>query len=87
MAIETNQPIEVEKGIVSQHNVAEEIVTPNSERAIDNEAPMTAKTWCVIFILTATFGLSFWPVPATAAMQTTLGIRWNDPTAIYWFSK
>lgn len=37
-------------------------------------------------ILSSTFGLSFWPVPTTAAMQTVLGTKFGDPTSTYWMS-
>jgi hypothetical protein len=63
---------------------------------------VTAKTWLVIFvsppdiqfhsktyqnqILSSTFGLSFWPVPTTAAMQAGLGIKFGNPTSTYWMS-
>ncbi|CAM1502223.1 Fc.00g042070.m01.CDS01 [Cosmosporella sp. VM-42] len=46
---------------------------------------LTWKTCLVIFILSSTFGLSFWPVPTTAAMQGRLAAAWNDPTAVAWF--
>lgn len=49
------------------------------------EAAMTWKTWLVIFILSSTFGLSFWPVPTTAAMYTTLAAKFDNPTSGYWF--
>jgi hypothetical protein len=77
--------LEVEKGAITHHDASEKSISP-PESSGEN-AKMTAKTWFVIFILTSTFGLSFWPVPTTAAMQATLGARWGTPTAIYWFSK
>jgi hypothetical protein len=42
---------------------------------------ITWKTWFVIFILSSTFGLSFWPVPTTAAMMGRLAIQFGDPTS------
>jgi MFS family permease len=46
---------------------------------------ITLKTWFVIFILSSTFGLSFWPVPTTAAMMAKLAIQFGLPTASVWF--
>ena len=63
---------------------------------------VTAKTWLVIIvcissrtrilrlteiqILSSTFGLSFWPVPTTGAMQAGLGAKFGDPTSTFWMS-
>jgi MFS family permease len=73
-----------EKG---QTDRVEELNFPNAIATgpTDIEYEMTWKTWWVIFILSATFGLSFWPVPTTAALQTQLGIKWGASTAVYWF--
>ncbi|KAG9258701.1 fungal trichothecene efflux pump [Emericellopsis atlantica] len=46
---------------------------------------ITLKTWVVIFILSATFGLSFWPVPTTAAMQAGLAAQFGEPQSLVWF--
>jgi hypothetical protein len=46
---------------------------------------ITLKTWFVTFILSSTFGLSFWPVPTTAAMMAKLAIHFGSPTASAWF--
>lgn len=46
---------------------------------------ITWKTWFVIFVLSSTFGLSFWPVPTTAAMMGRLAIQFGDPTSSAWF--
>ncbi|KAF2815732.1 MFS general substrate transporter [Mytilinidion resinicola] len=46
---------------------------------------MTWKTWAVIFVLSSTFGLSFWPVPTTAALQTKLAAEWVSPLSSSWF--
>jgi len=66
-------------------------------------ATMTWKTWIVIFvrsaeaasiawlialqILSSCFGLSFWPVPTTAAIMAKLAVKLGDPTGItsYWY--
>lgn len=42
---------------------------------------ITWKTWFVIFVLSSTFGLSFWPVPTTAAMMGRLAIQFGAPTS------
>lgn len=48
---------------------------------------ITWKTWIVIFILSSCFGLSFWPVPTTAAMQARLAPLLGDTagTSSYWY--
>jgi len=38
-------------------------------------------------ILSSTFGLSFWPVPTTAAMQGILGTKLGSATSVYWYSE
>ncbi|KAF2664301.1 MFS general substrate transporter [Microthyrium microscopicum] len=83
MAVETGVP-EIEKGAVTHHEETP-VSTPQEHSLSAGDAKMTAKTWFVIFILSSTFGLSFWPVPTTAAMQSTLGAEWAAPNATYWF--
>jgi hypothetical protein len=52
----------------------------------DGEAvTITWKTWFVIFVLSSTFGLSFWPVPTTAAMMGKLSIEFGAPTSSAWY--
>lgn len=46
---------------------------------------ITWKTWFVIFVLSSTFGLSFWPVPTTAALQAKLSVILGDPTSMAWY--
>ncbi|EME77273.1 uncharacterized protein MYCFIDRAFT_42500 [Pseudocercospora fijiensis CIRAD86] len=65
-------------------------VSPPSESAVINSTEstnITWKTWVVIFILSSCFGLSFWPVPTTSAMQTTLASKLGDAggTSVYWY--
>jgi MFS family permease len=36
-------------------------------------------------VLSSTFGLSFWPVPTTAALQTKLSIAFGDPSSVAWY--
>lgn len=38
-------------------------------------------------ILSATFGLSFWPVPTTAAMQGKMAAQLGDAQSVVWFSE
>ena len=37
-------------------------------------------------ILSSTFGLSFWPVPTTAAMESKLAVKFGEATSAYWMS-
>ncbi|KAF7187779.1 Trichothecene efflux pump TRI12 [Pseudocercospora fuligena] len=65
-------------------------ISPPSESAIASSAGSTAmtwKTWIVIFILSSCFGLSFWPVPTTSAMQATLASNLGDATGttVSWY--
>ncbi|KAL5402383.1 hypothetical protein PMIN06_002081 [Paraphaeosphaeria minitans] len=46
---------------------------------------ITWKTWFVIFVLSSTFGLSFWPVPTTAALQSKLAIQYGEPLSSAWY--
>lgn len=46
---------------------------------------ITPKTWFVIFVLSSTFGLSFWPVPTTAAMMGRLAIQFGAATSSAWY--
>jgi len=74
---------EVEKAQAQQIEtvpVSQTVVDPNNVEYV-----MTWKTWWVIFILSATFGLSFWPVPTTAALQTKLGAMFGDAEGTYWY--
>ncbi|OAA63518.1 Fungal trichothecene efflux pump [Niveomyces insectorum RCEF 264] len=60
----------------------------NVLRTLDgSEVVMTWKTWIVIFILSSTFGLSFWPVPTTGAMQAQLVVWFGgDPALVGWYT-
>ncbi|KAF2653504.1 MFS general substrate transporter [Lophiostoma macrostomum CBS 122681] len=63
-------------------------VTPPSgglENRDGESVSVTWKTWAVIFVLSSTFGLSFWPVPTTAALQTKLSIAFGDPSSVAWY--
>lgn len=53
-----------------------------------SEVEMTWKTWLVIFILSSTFGLSFWPVPTTGAMQSQI-VAWfgGNQALVGWYGE
>jgi hypothetical protein len=44
------------------------------------------QTWVVIFILSVSFGVSFWPVPTVGAMGTPLAVKLGDATGTNWFT-
>ncbi|ERS98189.1 uncharacterized protein SPSK_06068 [Sporothrix schenckii 1099-18] len=75
-----------------KHDVenVENTLTPregNTLTTLDgSEVQMTWKTWLVIFILSSTFGLSFWPVPTTGAMQSQI-VAWfgGDQALVGWY--
>ncbi|PGH14369.1 hypothetical protein AJ80_05959 [Polytolypa hystricis UAMH7299] len=47
---------------------------------------LTWKTWLVIFILSAAFGLSFWPIPTTSSIQARLGAHFGgDQSLVGWY--
>jgi hypothetical protein len=78
----------IEKTDVERIEQVSDASTP-THRPLQNEdgetVTITLKTWFVIFILSSTFGLSFWPVPTTAAMMAKLAIQFGSPTANAWF--
>lgn len=49
------------------------------------EPILTWKLALVIFILSSTFGLSFWPVPTTSALQAGLATRFGKPLSSVWY--
>lgn len=59
--------------------------TPPQTFVTPDTTTITPKTWLVIFILSSTFGLSFWPVPTTSAMMARLATQFGAPTASAWF--
>lgn len=68
----------------------DEEASPNNPvdlSAIGEAEHITWKTWVVIFILSSCFGLSFWPVPTTGAMQAGIAGLLGDEsgTSSYWF--
>lgn len=75
-----------EKSEVSLHEKAqpEQPVGVSEYGSVES---VTWKTWLVIFVLSSCFGLSFWPVPTTAAMQAKLAPLLGDAagTTSYWY--
>ncbi|KAI9812935.1 MAG: hypothetical protein M1827_004453 [Pycnora praestabilis] len=52
---------------------------------IEDPATVTAKTWTVVFILSMGYGLSFWPVPLMAAIETDVAAELGAPEKYIWF--
>lgn len=68
----------------------DEDVTPSPSGGVSDSGDpehITWKTWVVIFILSSCFGLSFWPVPTTGAIQAKLAPMLGDEagTSSYWY--
>lgn len=78
----------MEKGDIERIEQVSDAPTP-THKPLQNEegevVTITPKTWFVIFVLSSTFGLSFWPVPTTAAMMAKLAIQFGDPTSSAWY--
>ncbi|KAK4891378.1 hypothetical protein LTR27_010032 [Elasticomyces elasticus] len=76
-----------EKGDIRYDEEASTVSPPSEPHELGAEAKMTWKTWLVIFILSSCFGLSFWPVPTTGALQGKLAIKLGDTTgtSTYWY--
>ncbi|KAK3679198.1 hypothetical protein LTR78_000759 [Recurvomyces mirabilis] len=87
MAVNEHVDIATEKGDVVYHEEATTVSPPSEPHAVGAEASMTWKTWLVIVILSSCFGISFWPVPTTAALQAKLAPQLGDLTGVtsYWF--
>ena len=51
----------------------------------DEEYEVTFKTWIVVFILSASYGISFWVVPAMSACSATVATLLGDPAAAAWY--
>lgn len=77
----------VEKADIEKIEQLSDVATP--PRTLQNQdgetVTITWKTWFVIFVLSSTFGLSFWPVPTTAAMMAKLAIKFGAPTSQAWY--
>jgi MFS family permease len=85
MTTEEKNSGDVEPEKLSAQQLEENVVSPSPPILEENNAHVTAKTWVCIFVLSSCFGLSFWPVPTTAAMQSKLVAKLGDPTSVYWY--
>jgi len=72
---------EPEKNDNVEHITDVETISPPSEA----EPVVTPKTWVVVFILSMGYGLSFWPIPVFAAIQSEVAASMSDPTGYIWF--
>ncbi|CAK7207893.1 hypothetical protein SEUCBS139899_010708 [Sporothrix eucalyptigena] len=79
-----------DRNVAEKHDVENIEAVPeagNTLTTLDgSEVEMTWKTWLVIFILSSTFGLSFWPVPTTGAMQSQLVVWFGgNQSLVGWY--
>lgn len=82
----TARSMSLEKTDIEKVEVIPGSPPPTVPQNSDGESvDITWKTWFVIFILSSTFGLSFWPVPTTAALQSKLSVIFNNPTSMAWY--
>lgn len=51
----------------------------------DADYDVTFKTWIVVGILSASYGLSFWIIPALAACQAVVATQLGDVTGQSWY--
>lgn len=51
----------------------------------DEDYVVTFKTWVVVGILSASYGISFWIVPALSACAVVVATELGDPTASAWY--
>lgn len=51
----------------------------------DEDYEVTFKTWLVVGILSASYGLSFWIVPALASCQGIVATQLGDATGQTWY--
>ncbi|KAF2109764.1 fungal trichothecene efflux pump [Lophiotrema nucula] len=69
---------------------AEKNVVEKNEASIPNEARdsdvVTLKTWMVIVILSASYGLSFWVVTTLGAIQTQVATQLGNPSNASWWT-
>lgn len=72
---------------VSSKEVEEVAASDSSNEAQPpgEERVLTWKLALVIFILSSTFGLSFFPVPVTAALQAGLATKFGKPLSYVWY--
>ncbi|KAH6680156.1 fungal trichothecene efflux pump [Halenospora varia] len=76
MSPEMDEKVDIE-------TVENSVPTPPSEE--DLAPVVTAKTWLVVFILSMGYGLSFWPVPVFAAIQSEVAASFGTPNEYIWF--
>ncbi|OAL05350.1 MFS general substrate transporter [Phaeosphaeriaceae sp. SRC1lsM3a] len=51
----------------------------------DEEYNVTLKTWCVVVILSLSYGISFWIVPSLSACGAVVATSLGDPTRAAWY--
>ena len=51
----------------------------------DEDYVVTFKTWIVVSILSASYGISFWIVPALSSCQGVVATQLGDPSAQAWY--
>ncbi|CAO2655346.1 Nn.00g104100.m01.CDS01 [Neocucurbitaria sp. VM-36] len=51
----------------------------------DEEYNVTLKTWCVVLILSLSYGISFWIVPSLSACAAVVATQLGDPTKAAWY--
>ncbi|OAG36682.1 hypothetical protein AYO21_09066 [Fonsecaea monophora] len=55
-----------------------------SNREDETADKVTFKTWLVVFALSMSYGISFWPVPIMGTIQAQLAVILNDPPQSAW---
>ncbi|PGH19675.1 hypothetical protein AJ80_03830 [Polytolypa hystricis UAMH7299] len=73
--------------IVESDSKSSDIETPKeAEQPEEEEEPIvTFKTWIVVAILSLGYGLSFWPIPAVAAIGSLMSAEFGEPTQYIWY--
>ncbi|KAH7370985.1 fungal trichothecene efflux pump [Pyrenochaeta sp. MPI-SDFR-AT-0127] len=51
----------------------------------DEEYNVTMKTWCVVLILSLSYGISFWIVPSLSACAAVVATQLGDATKAAWY--
>lgn len=81
--VEKVSPAERVEDISSQKS--DEVVVSQNATVSNDDHILTPKLCWVIFILSSTFGLSFWPVPTTAALGGALATQFDAPLSYVWY--
>ncbi|EPE04253.1 trichothecene efflux pump [Ophiostoma piceae UAMH 11346] len=78
---------DAEKATVEHGTVSTTPATPHGAWIpdSDDEYEVTFKTWIVVFILSASYGISFWIVPALSSCATTVATLLGDTSAAAWY--